>query len=104
MGTEGGAPPLSESEWVRGPESRIIRIVLNGVRGPLEVGGKDYDLEMLGFGPILRDEDVAAILSYVRARFGEPSPPITPAAVKRVRDETAGRTAYWTVEELLEIE
>ena len=33
LGQDGLAPPLADSEWVLGPESRLIRIVLQGVRG-----------------------------------------------------------------------
>jgi len=68
----GGLPglPLAGSPWVRGPENRLIRIVLHGVRGPLEVHDKTYDLEMPGFGRILSDADVASLLSYVRRRSG----------------------------------
>src|ERR1051325_8757124 len=49
----GDAPALAGSPWVTGPESRLIRIVLHGVRGPMVVDGKSYDREMPGFGQIL---------------------------------------------------
>ena len=39
----GDAPPLAGSPWVTGPEDRLIRIVLHGVRGRMEVSGKVYD-------------------------------------------------------------
>jgi mono/diheme cytochrome c family protein len=97
----GQAPPLDGSPWVTGPEDRLIRIVLHGVRGPMEVHGKIYDLEMPGFGAILSDEALASLLSFVRRRFGTPSEPITPAAVGRIRGAHGSRTDYWRVEELL---
>jgi mono/diheme cytochrome c family protein len=101
-GTGGGeTPPLAASPWVRGPENRLIKIVLHGVHGPMEVDGKSYDLEMPGFGKVLSDSEVASLLSFVRRRFGAPSEPITPAAVSRVRAENQGRTGYWSAEELL---
>ena len=96
------APPLAGSPWVTGLENRIIRIVLHGVRGPIEVYGKTYDREMPGFGQILSDADVASLLSFVRRRFGAPSEPITAATVSRVRAANRTRTHYWSVEELLE--
>lgn len=101
---QGGAeaPPLAGSPWVTGPENRLIKIVLHGVRGPIEVQGKTDDREMPGFGQILSDADVASLLSFVRRRFGAPSEPITPAAVSRVRAANQNRTDYWRVEELLE--
>ena len=101
-GVEGGGPPLAGSAWIRGPESRLIRIVLNGVRGPIDVGGATYDREMLAFGPILSDEEIAALLTFVRHRFGA-SGPVTPPSVRRTREATRDRTEYWTADELLRI-
>ena len=98
----GQAPPLEASSWVMGPEKRLIRIALHGVRGTIEVGGKTYNREMPGFGQILSDAEVASLLSYVRRRFGGTSEPITPGAVSRVRAASQNRTDYWTVKELLE--
>lgn len=97
----GEAPPLDHSPWVTGPEDRLIRIVLHGVRGPIEVHGKTYNREMPGFGQILSSAEIAALLSFVRQRFGEPSAPVLAASVDRVRAASAGRTEYWSVEELL---
>jgi len=96
----GEAPPLAGSPWVTGAENRLIRIVLHGLRGRMEVSGKTYDLEMPGFGQILSDADVASLLSFVRRRFGAPSQPIAPATVSRVRAANQTRTDYWSVEEL----
>src|SRR5437868_15240319 len=64
----GEAPPLEGSAWVAGPESRLIRIVLHGLHGPIEVRGKTYNQEMPGFAPILTDADIAALLSHLRKR------------------------------------
>ena len=98
----GQAPPLEASSWVMGPEKRLIRIALHGVRGTIEVSGKTYNREMPGFGQVLLDAEVASLLSYVRRRFGGTSEPITPGAVSQVRAASQNRTDYWTVEELLE--
>ena len=97
----GDAPPLAGSPWVTGPEDRLIRIVLHGLRGPLQVAGQVYDREMPGFGSILSDADVASLLSYVRRRFGGPVEPVAPAAVSRIRAANPNHTRYWSVEELL---
>ena len=98
----GEAPPLEGSPWVTGPQERLIKIALHGVRGAIEVQGKTYDREMPGFGSILTDEDLASLLSFVRSRFGGPSQPITAAAVRRVRAANQHRTRYWNAGELLE--
>jgi mono/diheme cytochrome c family protein len=100
-GTEGGPPPLQGSPWVRGPETRLIKIVLHGMRGKVEVNGKTYNLEMPGFGKVLTDEDIAAVVSFVRGSWGGQTEPISPAEVRRVRAATRNRTDYWTADELL---
>jgi mono/diheme cytochrome c family protein len=97
----GEAPPLEGSSWVTGPENRVIKIVLHGLRGRIEVGGKTYNQEMPGFGPILTNADLASLLSYVRRRFGAAGTPVSEAAVSLIRAANQGRMEYWTVDELL---
>ncbi len=98
----GEAPPLEGSAWVAGPENRVIKIVLHGLRGPIEVRGKNYNQEMPGFGPVLTDADIASLLSYVRRRFGGPAgTPVSEAAVSLIRSANRGRMEYWTVHELI---
>jgi mono/diheme cytochrome c family protein len=99
-GTPAVAPPLARSPWVRGSPARLTRIVLHGLRGPIEIDGTTYDMEMLPFGPIMTDQQIADLLTYVRATFGPGSEPITPAAVAAIRAATADRADYWTVPEL----
>lgn len=102
-GNDEGVPPLLESPWLRGPESRVIRILLHGLHGPIEVGGEIYDLEMLAFGDLLTDADIAAVVSFVRKRYADVDREIPPEEVARVRAATADRAEYWTAEELLEV-
>src|SRR5215469_17837880 len=59
----GEAPPLDGSAWVAGPENRVIKIVLHGLHGTIDVSGKTYNQEMPGFAPILTDADIATLLS-----------------------------------------
>jgi mono/diheme cytochrome c family protein len=97
----GEAPPLEGSSWVTGPEKIVIRIVLHGLHGPIEVGGKSYNQEMPGFGPILTDADIASLVSYARTRFGGATTPTSEAAVSLIRSANRGRNGYWTVNELM---
>ncbi len=97
----GEAPPLDNSPWVIGPAERLIKIVLHGVRGKMEIQGKTYNREMPGFGQVLSDKDAATLLTFVRSRFGAPEEPISAAMVHQVRTANEGRTDYWTVGELL---
>lgn len=99
----GEAPPLEGAPWVTGPAERLIRIILHGVSGRIEMAGKVYDREMPGFGGVLSDQQAASLATYVRKRFAQVTIPVAPAEVKRIRQEQAGRTTYWPADELLEI-
>ncbi len=101
-GQEGQAPPFEDSEWVWGPEERLVRIVLHGLRGPVEVAGREWDLEMASL-ELLDDRQVAEILSYVRSRWGQGAPLIVPETVTRIREQERGRMQPWTAEELLRL-
>jgi putative membrane-bound dehydrogenase-like protein len=84
------APPLRNSKWVLGDEELLARIVLNGLQGELLM-------------PPLRgidDEQLAAILTYVRSAWGHEAAPVPPDTLRRVRAGTEGRTAAWTAHEL----
>lgn len=94
------APPLIGSDWVHGPAERLARIVLHGLYGPIEVNGLSWNLHMPGFGAALDDEQIAAVLTYVRRAWGNVAPPVSPAFVAAARQATAGRELAWTAEEL----
>ena len=93
-------PPLAGSEWVGGDERRLLRIVLHGLIGEVDVAGDTYTGAMPGWGATLSDADVAAVTSYLRSTFGNRAAPISPETVARVRREHSGRTTPWTVREL----
>ena len=100
QGLEGIAPPLAGTRWSSESVERLTRIVLHGLRGPITVAGQEYNLEMPAMG-FFNNQDIAAILTYVRRTWGEPSRPISPETVGKVRTQTRKRTDSWTVEELL---
>ncbi len=98
-GMEGLSLPLRNSKWVLGPEDRLIRIVLHGVRGPIDAAGVEANLEMPGMG-FFSDEEIAAVLTYTRSAWGHRAPRVSAPSVARVRAETEGRGDSWTVAEL----
>jgi mono/diheme cytochrome c family protein/glucose/arabinose dehydrogenase len=99
-GMPGLAPPLRDSEWVLGPPERLMRIVLHGVRGPIEVAGTTWNLEMPGQRH-LGDDELAAVLSYVRRAFGHRESPVAPAELAGSRAASRSRSEPWTAAELL---
>lgn len=98
-GLEGLAPPLLDSEWVLGPSDRPVKIVLHGVRGPIQVLGKTHTGDMPPLG-ILPDEQIAAILTYVRRAWGHTASPVEIGEVTRIRAQTAHHSDAWSPEEL----
>ena len=99
-GVSGVFPPLAASEWVTGDEAKLIRILLHGVTGPIEVAGETFNGMMPGWGTTLKDPDIAAVLTYARSTWGNKGTPITAASVAKIRAATASRTTPWTVTEL----
>jgi len=99
MGLDGLAPPLVDSEWVLGHADVPSRIILQGVAGPIKVGSKTYELAM---PPLmhLQDEDVAAIVTYIRREWEHTASPIDAKFVKSVREKHSERVAPWTAAEL----
>jgi mono/diheme cytochrome c family protein len=103
-GAGGGAfPPLAGSPWVSGDPDRAVKIVLHGLHGPIEVLGKTYNLEMPPQGAMLPDDQIAAILTYVRSAWGNAAAPVTTEFVKATRDATSDRKEAWTGEEILKL-
>jgi len=49
---------------------------------------------------LLNDEEVAAVLSYIRSSFGNQAGSITPEKVGQVRKAIADKKGYYTAEEL----
>jgi mono/diheme cytochrome c family protein len=88
---------------VLGNEARLIKIVLKGLQGPIEVQGKKYpgQVPMTPFGGMLKDEEVAAVLTYVRNSFGNKAPAITPEKVTAVRVAIKDKTGFYSPDELL---
>jgi mono/diheme cytochrome c family protein len=87
-GKEGTAPPLAGSDWVLAPGGdRIVRIVLNGLTSPITVKGQEWNLTMVPWKDNFNDEQIAAVLTYVRSSFGNNAGPIKPDLVKTARAE-----------------
>lgn len=107
-GQPGMYPPLAGSEWVTGSEERVARIVLHGLTGPITVKGQTFSgavqMPMFAKGGSYnwRDDQIAAVLTFIRQEWGNKAGPITPEKVAEIRTKD-NRTTPWTVEELEKI-
>ena len=99
-----GFPPLAGTRWVLGNEDRLIKLTLKGLYGPMDVLGQSYpgQVPMTPFEGLLNDEEVAAVLTFVRNSFGNKASAISPDQVSAVRAAIEGKTGFYSPEELLE--
>jgi len=106
LGVPGVYPPLAGSEWVNGSEDRIIRILLNGLKGPITVHGAIFGtvpMPVIGPGGMgWNDEKIAAVLTYIRQEWGNKAPAVTTEKVAEIRGKI-GTRAEWTADELLKV-
>lgn len=101
-------PPLVHSEWVLAESpNRLIRIVLNGLQGPVKVDGKDFNSNgMLPWRDTIPDDEVIAqILTFIRGneQWGHNASEITAEQVAAARSESKDRAVQWTIDELLKV-
>ena len=98
-----GYPTLVGQEWVLGDEERLIKLALHGLYGPMNIMGNHYEgqVPMMAFKGLLKDDEIAAVLTYVRNSFGNKASVIDPNKVKEVRAATKNRNSFYTPDELL---
>lgn len=98
-----GYPTLVGQEWVLGDEERLIKLALHGLYGPMKIMGNHYEgqVPMMAFKGLLNDDEVAAVLTYVRNSFGNKASVIHPNKVKEIREATKDRKSFYTPDELL---
>lgn len=96
-------PPLTGTSWVIGNENRLIKLILKGLMGPLEIQGKKYpgQVPMTPYGGLLNDEEVAAVVNYIRNDFGNRASTIRPDQVNVIRKAIEDKEGFYTTEELL---
>ncbi|HUR58031.1 MAG TPA: c-type cytochrome [Opitutaceae bacterium] len=86
---------LVGSELAQAAPEIAMRILLNGKEGTLGL--------MPPLGAALSDDQIAAVLTYIRREWGQTGSAVEPGAVKPVRSSVAGRPRPWTNDELLKL-
>ncbi|MBK8088687.1 MAG: cytochrome c [Chitinophagaceae bacterium] len=77
-GLEGVFPPLVKSNMA--DKNRLIKVIVQGMRGPSKVNGVDYNGEMAAI--VLTNEQAADVANYVRNSWGNKAPAILPSQVQ----------------------
>ena len=106
LGVAGQFPPLAGSEWVNSDskhgDNHLVMLMLNGLQGPMQVLGGSYNNAMPQWKQ-LTDDQIAAILTYIRSDWGNKGDAIDPAFVATIRKEQAAQNEGWTQAQLMAI-
>jgi mono/diheme cytochrome c family protein len=91
-GKEKMAPTLVDSRYATGDPGAATRILLAGKEGPVGL--------MPPLGGALKDEQIAAVLTYIRRAWGNIGSPVAAEEVTEIRGLTKNRTRPWSDAEL----
>ena len=90
QGVRGAYPPLAGNRAVTMPHTyNLLQTVLYGGFAP-DTAGHPRPYGMPPFALVLSDPDIAAVLSYIRASWGNGAPEVTALDVNRMRARIAG--------------
>jgi mono/diheme cytochrome c family protein len=78
-------PSLAGSAAVIGDPIELAQWILSQKR-PATIPAGRYSTQMLLFG-WMKDDDAAALLTYIRSSFGNSAPPVDAAAIARSREK-----------------
>ncbi|HEX2866634.1 MAG TPA: copper-containing nitrite reductase [Ignavibacteriales bacterium] len=79
-------PPLAGSDFLMANKERSIGIAMHGLTGPVTINGKQYNNTMPNLN--LSDQQIAAVLTYVRNSFGNKGDAVSVEEVKKVRSSS----------------
>ncbi|SDM84605.1 Cytochrome C oxidase, cbb3-type, subunit III [Daejeonella rubra] len=102
-GINGLAPPLNRSDWVTGDKSRLIKVILYGLSGPIKIGAKVYkspevsgEMPGIASNSNFSDEDIAQVANYIRNSWANKGDKISREAVSEIREKYKGRQKAFT--------
>lgn len=71
MGVEGAFPSLVKTGNLS-DKNRLVKIILQGMRGPIKINSSSFDGEMAGIE--MTDKEVADVINYIRNTWGNKAP------------------------------
>jgi mono/diheme cytochrome c family protein len=85
QGVSSAFPPLAGNPVVTGNPTAVIAIVKNGLDGKVVVNGKAYSGIMPRWGGVISDDQIAAVITYIRASWHNHAPGISAAQVRAIK-------------------
>lgn len=98
-GSSGQGPSLAASPIAEGDAQRFASMLIHGLEGTWKMGDLTYEAAMPP-APVVGDEDLAAVMTYVRRSFGNAADPVTPADVAQARAAHKDRAGPWSRSEI----
>jgi mono/diheme cytochrome c family protein len=84
-GVAGAFPPLSGNPVVTGNPAAVITIVKNGLEGRVSVNGEAYSGIMPHWKGLLSDEQIAAVVTYIRTSWKNHASAVSVADIQSVK-------------------
>jgi mono/diheme cytochrome c family protein len=103
-GKVGQAPALAGSDLVNAAGfNRLAHIPLAGLTGPIKVKGQDWNMSMAAMGAALPDDDLAAVLTYIRRAWGNKACAVTGDDIKTIRASVPKNAQPMTHDQLMQV-
>jgi len=106
-GIDGLAPPLKDSEYLSENVERLGLVILHGLKGPVNVNGKEYNFNSpmpgLASNHTISDKDISDIIAYITNAFADKPKGLSVDKIKELRAKTPKDGASYTEEELLKV-
>src|SRR5690606_13764052 len=85
QGMPGTFPPLAKSDYLASASAeKLAGHIVHGLSGPLTVNGNTYNGAMPPMA-FLTDDEIASVLTFVRASWGNNLPPVSSDDVAQAR-------------------
>jgi mono/diheme cytochrome c family protein len=98
-GVAGNYPPLDGSSIVTGRPDVLAALLLHGLQGQVTVEGETFNGVMPAWSH-LGDEQLAAVMTYVRNSWSNQAPAVAPEVVAAVRSHTEDRSEAFRIADL----
>ena len=94
--------PTLHSDWVAGDPEVLVKLLLQGLQGDIEINGElqHFEAPMPAFGPALGDGEIASLLSYIRKTWTDAEADVTAEFVQEVRNGEEGVVGPYEAGEL----
>jgi nitrite reductase (NO-forming) len=81
-GVPGAFPPLVKTGHLA-DKNKLVKTILQGMRGPINVNGVKYENEMASIS--LTDKETADVINYIRNSWGNKAPMVSVAEVSAAK-------------------